>query len=116
MISKKLAISGALALALLVAAAPAASAGEDESIDFNGGYVLFLDEGEMLYAADQVKDGYGVRAYLLQYGTSVVDAVGVGTRNHKNLSIPEGSEVWLKGCLTRKGHNVRCTQWQSATA
>jgi hypothetical protein len=24
--------------------------------------------------------------------------------------------VWLKGCLTRKGHNVRCTQWQSATA
>jgi hypothetical protein len=113
---RRITITCALALTMLGLTTTAASAGEDESIDINGGYVLFLDEGEMLYAADQVRDGRGVRAYLLQIGTSVVTATGAGTRESKNLSIPEGSEVWLKACYTRKGRNTKCSGWQKAEA
>jgi hypothetical protein len=113
---RRLAAAAAVSLAALGLSAPAASAGEDESIDVNGGYVLFLDEDELLIAADQRRDGYGMRAYLLEVGTSSVTAVGAGERETKDLSIPEGSEVWLKACYTKKGKVVKCSNFQRAEA
>lgn len=112
------AIGAASLLTVALGAPPAAAAatGEDESIEVNGGYVLFLDEDEILVAADQRPDGYGMRAYLLEVGTSSVTAVGVGTRRSKDLSIREGSEVWLKACYTRKGKVVKCSNFQKAWA
>ena len=65
-IVRRLAVVGALALTVTGLNAAAASAGEDESINTNGGRVNFFDHGEVIQANDGLRDGLGVRAYLLQ--------------------------------------------------
>jgi hypothetical protein len=115
--TRRLATAGAVAAAIAACAAPSALAGSDESIDFKGGQVSFQDDGELLIAEDQLADGYGVRAYLLAVGTSTATARGKGDRAVKNLDIYEGAKVLLKGCLIdKRGRQVRCTQFQKATA
>ena len=115
-IKRRLAAAIAVAAATAASAAPPAAA-SDESIDFRGGQVSFQDDGELLIAKDQLKDGYGVRAYLVEVGTKRVTARGKGDRTVKNLDIYEGAKVLLKGCLIDKnGKQVRCTQFQTARA
>jgi hypothetical protein len=122
-ISRRLAITGALALALVGVSVPAASAGEDEKILVSGGEVEFDHRGEFLWAIDLRLDGYGVRAYVTWKD-------GVGGRHKapatdpdpdppgqlENLSIPEGTTVWLKVCYTRQSADARCSRQQRAEA
>lgn len=112
-----IAVTGVLALAVSGLSVPAASAGDSELIEVKGGYGLFADGGDLLRAVDQRRDGYGVRARLGFSGTSATaTAQGVGELQDNDLNVREGAKVWLQVCYTKKGVDVKCSQFQRGTA
>lgn len=115
------ALSIAAASTLSWVGAPAASASSDERIDVKYGYVKFEAAGEKLTAGDIWGDGYGVRARL-GWETSkgpktawVIDT-SAGYESTKDLSIREGTTVYLQLCYTRHGADVKCTRSKAAEA
>ena len=120
-IFRRLAAIGALALAVCGLSAAAASAGSNERIDVRYGYVTFDSEGERLAAGDLWPDGRGVRAKLTWFedGVKHIEAVtdgSEGLESSRNLSIPEGTTVFLQLCYTRDGVDDTCTKSQRAEA
>ncbi|HWK29987.1 MAG TPA: hypothetical protein VNS09_25685 [Solirubrobacter sp.] len=108
--AKKAAMTGALASLALGAGVPAASAAQDVRIDGKYGYVTFKAYGEIIEAADIYKDGYGVRAYLKwEGGSAQVTNAGKLYPVSKNLSIPEGTTVYLRMCYTNNGKAFKCS-------
>jgi hypothetical protein len=120
---RRLAIAGALALTLFAINVPAASAGEDETIETHRGAARFIHHGERLTAADNLRDGLGIRAYLhwqefgVYQSASVTDAGATGGWvKSKNLDIREGVTVQLTLCYTDNGEDVMCSYAQYAEA
>jgi hypothetical protein len=116
-IIRRTALTGALALTLFALSVPAAFAGENEKIKVKGGSVFFFHEGDLLVAYDRVPDNLGVRAYLLyaNRGVQVTDVAG-GPPVSDQLSIREGTTVYLVVCYTRQGKDVQCSGAQTAVA
>lgn len=115
--AKKAAVAGALAPLALGFAVPGASAAQNVRIDGKYGYVTFEAHGEMLSAADIYKDGYGVRAYLKWKGGSAqVTNAGKLYPVSKNLSIPEGTTVYLRMCYTNNGKAFKCSAPKAGVA
>jgi hypothetical protein len=115
--------AGMLLAALALAfSAPAAHAGSDQEIRTDRGQVAFDHHGEWLTACDENADGYGVRAYLRWSSTKSAqvtdyDSYGGATLcESKNLSIPEGTTVWLTMCYTDNRVDVKCSKSQRAVA
>jgi len=113
-----------LALALLVfgLSAPDALAGTNQAIQTEKGSVYFDHYGEYLTACDKKYDGQGVRAYLYWSSTKTgkvtdYDSYGGETLcEGVNLSIPEGTTVWLQMCYTDNKVDVKCSKTQRAEA
>ena len=112
----------ALAVTMFGLCVPAALAGQDEAIETDKGEVYFDHHGEWLTACDTWYDGRGVRAYLHWSSTesaSVTDTSSYGGATlceGTNLSIPEGTTVWLQMCYTNNLIDVRCSDSQRAEA
>ena len=99
--------------------APAASAATSESIATHRGSVAFHGDGEELWAIDQKRDGYGIRAFLSWKGhwASVSDRGARGVAELRDLSIPERTPVYLQMCyLGAGGKQVKCSRPQVAFA
>jgi hypothetical protein len=120
---RSFAVAGALALTALALAPPASA--DDETISTTGGSVVFQDHGEVISARDGYPDGLGVRANLLvnPYGetgglhTATDDNGFGGDWVDNDLSVREGTLVWLQLCYTNTiGNEVQCSRWQSARA
>jgi hypothetical protein len=119
--SRLVAVIGALGLVASGASAPVASAGSDERIDVKYGYARFDSHGETLAAGDIHKDGIGVRARLGWEDASGPHTVSVidtfeGYESSKDLSIPEGTTVYLQLCYVRGSQDLNCTRVQAAEA
>jgi hypothetical protein len=120
-VARRVAVTGALGLIASGASAPVASAGSDERIDVKYGYARFDSDGEKLAAGDIHKDGIGVRARLGwedengPHTVSVVDTFA-GYESSKNLSIAEGTTVYLQLCYVRGNEDLNCTRVQAAEA
>jgi hypothetical protein len=93
-------------------------AGQDERIEVAGGVASFSHHGEILKVHDLRKDGLGMRACLLEVGTSCVTDRGVGGGpKRKNLDIYEGAGVLLYLCyINHDGENTDCSSMQKAIA
>jgi hypothetical protein len=119
---KRFAVTGALALPLFGLGVTPALAGENEQISTEGGSVVFTHRGEILLAEDERRDGYGVGAFLTwndDFGghqAKVVDGHAGGRPARRNLSLPEGTTVWLEICYTKHGRGVKCSLTQRAEA
>jgi hypothetical protein len=120
-VARRAAVIGARELVASGASAPVASAGSDERIDVKYGYARFDSDGEKLAAGDIHKDGIGVRARLGwedengPHTVSVVDTFA-GYESSKNLSIAEGTTVYLQLCYVRGSEDLNCTRVQAAEA
>lgn len=114
----RIAVASALAFAVWCGlGTPAASAAQDARIDGRYGYVTFDAYGEVITAADIWVDGYGVRAYLQWDGRRAsVTAAGDLYPVSRNLSIREGTEVWLTMCYTDNGDAFKCSDPKRAEA
>jgi hypothetical protein len=118
-IVRRIAVTSALILSVFGLSASAASAGEVENIHTKGGSVGFNDKNEIVVAFDHLLDGYGVRAYLSWRGGKawVTDYGAYGDTASMNLSLREGTPVWLTMCyINKKGAKVKCSSPQRATA
>ena len=121
-VARRIAVICVLALTVLGLSVPAAFAGSDESIETDKGLVAFDHHGEWLWACDTWYDGRGVRAYLHWSSTEsakVTDTTSYGGASlceAINLSIPEGTTVWLQMCYTDNGVDVECSNSQRAEA
>jgi len=114
---RRIALTGALALTLFAVSVPAASAGENEEIAVKGGWVAFKHKDDLLLAHDGKSDNLGVRAHLVwgEHHAQVTDVAG-GPSAGQNLSIPEGTTVWLIVCYTFHGESAQCSGAQRAEA
>jgi hypothetical protein len=125
---RRIALTGALALALVGVGVPAASASQ-ERIRTNGGEVTFLNGGsgagddvESISAHDKRRDGYGVRAYLLWtderglHRASVTDPKSAGKGDAKDVSVLDGTAVLLSMCYIDEGRIKQCSRSQGAVA
>jgi hypothetical protein len=113
------ALSSALATPGAQADPPRAGerAGEDETISVKGGYAKFHHHGEIVEVSDEVLDGRGLRAYLVEVGTKQVsDYTADGDPERMNLDIYEGAGVLLKLCYTVDHQRDQCSQSQKAIA
>ncbi|HWK29986.1 MAG TPA: hypothetical protein VNS09_25680 [Solirubrobacter sp.] len=118
-------ITCALALGLLGLGAATAHAGQSQSIETERGSVRFEHYGEILTAyAGPYAGGRGIRAYLdwTDRGrkhavvTALQGAGGTGTAS-KNLSIREGTTVYLRMCYTNlQNEDTRCSKRQRGVA
>jgi hypothetical protein len=121
---RRLAALSALALTVFGVSVATASAGESERIVANGGTAKFLHEGEILYVSDNIKDGWNMQAELLNLTDYegdegswwLIDRGADGDPSEANLSIRDGSKLWLRLCYTRKGEDDECSRWQTAVA
>jgi hypothetical protein len=118
---RRVAVAGALALALTGLSAPTASAGSYERIDVRYGYVEFEPDGNRLTAGDIWPDDTGVRARLSWKEPDGVESASVtdgseGYASSENLDIEDGTTVLLHLCFTRNGADVNCTDGQQAEA
>ncbi|WP_030543138.1 hypothetical protein [Streptomyces albus] len=78
----------------------------------------FYDFREKLVVSDYKADGYGARAYLTwgSHRASVYAGGGRNSTDEKDLSIKEGTPVWLQLCTTKRGKNLRCTKTRKGYA
>jgi hypothetical protein len=119
---RRIAAAGTLALAGFALSVPAASAGESEAIETEGGSVVFSHQGERLEAYDERRDGYGVRARVVWnddfggHDTYVTDYSSNGGPARRNLSFREGQVLWLEMCYTKNRRSVKCSLTQRAEA
>jgi hypothetical protein len=78
------------------------------------GYAVFNPNGEHLYACDTRADGRSVTAHAYWNGADrarVTDGNGARAGcGHRNLSIAEGTQVWLALCV----QGIGCTSWSYA--
>jgi len=109
----------AVALTLLGVGATSASAGESERIVANGGTAKFSHKGEILYVSDNIGDAASMTAELLNLSGSgswwVRDSGADGDPSEVDISIREGSELWLRLCYTIDNED-HCSRWQTAVA
>ena len=123
---RRIAVTGALAVAVCGLAVPAASAGQSQEIATGGGSVVFEHRGERLLAYDERRDGYGVAAIVLWqddrtsrfHRKIAIDGRSGGGPARKNLKIPEGNKVSLVMCYTNNGvvDADKCSGTQHAEA
>jgi hypothetical protein len=125
---RRIALTGALVLTVFGLSVPAASAGESQEIDTDGGLVHFDvsdgigDSTQNLGVLDERRDGYGVRAYLHwtdrdgPHTASVTDPTSSGKGDAKGLSILSGTAVLLSMCYIDNGRIVQCSFSQPAEA
>jgi hypothetical protein len=123
--TKRLAALGASAAAVFALNAPVASAGQSQLIEGQYGSVTFDHYGEILTAyAGPYAGGRGVRAYLEwtdqgSHKTSVTALEGAGGtgKKSKNLSIREGTTVYLRMCYTNlQNEDYKCSKRQKGVA
>ncbi len=124
-ILRRLAVFGAAAMTFLALSVPVASAGESQMIEGERGFVSFDDYGEVLTAfAGPYAGGRGVRAYLEWTDdgeknarvTALQGAGGTG-KETKNLTIREGTTVYLRMCYTDlSDEDYKCSKRQRAVA
>ena len=117
-ILRRIAGAGALILTVLGASASAASAGTPQQIRTHGGHAVFDDLGELLVVEDVRADGLSVMANLTwRDGTATVrDSGPAGNGTTRNLSICEGTTVWLIMCYEVGGVTVKCSGSQRGVA
>jgi hypothetical protein len=126
-LARRVAVGGALALALFAVGAPTASAGQSQNIDTRGGFVSFNHVDEFLYVDDERGEGYSVVAELkLRNGAipiaRVTDGDGAnGNPNSDDLSLREGTDLSLRMCYedrlpTGAAIVISCSRWQNAEA
>jgi hypothetical protein len=107
------------AVSLLGLSAPAASAGSPEEIRTTGAWAKFDDLGEILMVGDIAEDRRGARAYLRWAGGNSASVYVGGYAeplDRADLSIPEGTNVTLTVCHTKRGVDVECSDFQWAEA
>jgi len=118
-IIRRIAAISALAVTAFGLSVATASAGEPQQIRTNGGTVVFDDLGELVVAKDKRADGLSVMANLAwgKASATVVDDSGAsGAGETGNLSIPEGTTVWLIMCYEVDGITVKCSDSQRGVA
>jgi hypothetical protein len=125
-ILRRLVVIGALALTAFGLSVPAASAGESQEIDTDGGRVSFdasptsSSAPDSLGVLDERRDGYAVRAYLQWadrdgvHTASVTDPSSSGKGDARELSILGGIPVLLSMCYIDDGRIVQCSDSQPA--
>jgi hypothetical protein len=114
----------ALAIAAFGLTAPAASAGENESIKTKGGLVTFKHKDEQIEAWDNRPDHLGVQATLAWTDAAgdnhtkwVIDTTGADELGKfKDLSIRDGTRVALTMCYVDDTGPTDCSRPQSAVA
>jgi hypothetical protein len=113
------AVALAASAAVFGLSAPAASAGEPQQIHTDGGSVVFDDLDELVVAKDERADGLSVMANLTWADgsvTAVDDSGANGSGETKDVSIREGTEVWLIMCYEVDGLIVNCSGSQRGMA
>jgi hypothetical protein len=117
-IVRRLAVIAALTLTVLGLGVPAASAGEPQQIRTHGGHAVFDDLGELLVVTDTRRDGLSVMANLTWADGSITatDSGPGGSGETKNVSIREGTVVWLIMCYEVNGVTVKCSHSQRGVA
>jgi len=115
---RRLAVISALTLAVFGLSASAASAGEPQQIRTHGGHAVFDDLGELLVVNDRRADGLSVMANLTwnNQTVTVTDSGPAGGGTTRNLSIREGTTVWLIMCYEVGGVTVKCSRSQRGVA
>lgn len=85
--------------------------GTTASIRTQRGAVYFYHWGDKLRVSDYLKDGYGVRGYLIANGKkySVYTGAGKDTSHEKTINLPEGTPVYVQLCYTKKAADVKCS-------
>jgi hypothetical protein len=107
------------AVSLFGLGVPAASAGSSEDIRTTGAWAKFDDLGEILMVGDIAEDGRGARAYLRWAGGNSASVYVGGYAeplDRADLSIPEGTNVTLTVCHTKRRVDVECSDFQWAEA
>jgi hypothetical protein len=107
------------AVSLFGLGASTASAGSPEEIRTTGAWAKFDDLGERLMVGDIAKDGKGARAYLHWAGGNSASVYVGGYAeplDTRDLSIPEGTNVTLTVCHTKRRVDVDCSDFQWAEA
>ncbi|MBQ0985260.1 hypothetical protein KBZ10_12155 [Streptomyces sp. F63] len=97
---------------------PQAARGRTVSFRTPRAGAYFYHFREKLVVSDYKADGYGARAYLT-WGSRRASVYAGGGRNstdEKDLSIREGTPVWLQLCTTKRGKNLRCTKTRKGYA
>ena len=121
--ARVLAAIAALVLTVFGVAAPAASAGESETITTKRGGVAFLHKGERLRALDTRKDGLSIRAYLRTRDGSTFRVTDWRTdgrflipaeRSLDAVLIEENKLVSLWMCYVKFGVDVKCSKAKTA--
>lgn len=131
-ITRRIAITSALALTALGLSGPAAFAEENEEITVKGGSTQFENNEasqtwrELLWVEDTKYDGRSLRAYLTYYDgsgnrlTQSVNAPNFANPDDRvqylDLQIPEGRAVKLKLCYFNNGHRTQCSRPQRGYA
>jgi hypothetical protein len=121
-IPRRIGLLTALAVAALGVSAPAASAGESESIETRRGAVTFNHLSERITAEDKLADGLGIRAYVhwtaftVDSEEFVTNRRGAKTVVDRDIAVHEGIKVWLTMCYTQNGEDIACSYAQRAEA
>jgi hypothetical protein len=121
-IPRRIGLLAALAVAALGASAPAAPAGESESIETRRGAVTFDHLVERVTAEDKLRDGLGIRAYVhwTAFGVDserfVTNLRGADTVVDGYVAVRERIKVWLTMCYTQNGEDIACSYAQRAEA
>ena len=112
-------------MTLFALSVPVASAGESEMIEGERGFVSFDHYGEVLTAfAGPYAGGRGVRAYLewtdegeKKARVTALQGTGGTGKETKNLTIREGTTVYLRMCYTNlSNEDYKCSKRQRAVA
>ena len=124
---RRIALAGAVAVAVSGLGVPAASAGQSQEIATGGGSVVFKHRGERVLAYDERRDGWGVTAYVHWtdrrtgrfHREDAFDGRSGGGHARRNLKIPEGTKVDLTMCYEKRGRDGElgdCSDTQHAEA
>lgn len=120
---RALALASTAALTLTATTVAQAHADEGEGgkpqrISTARGMAHFYNIGETIEARDFAKDGYGIRAHLFWAGGNhaSVWAGGKGEVKTKDISVPEGTTVYLQLCYTDGGKDFQCSKTQKGRA
>jgi len=117
-LARRLAAITALTLTVFGLSVSAASAGVPQQIRTHGGHAVFDDLGELLVVKDKRADGLSVMANLTwsNQTVTVTDSGPGGGGQTRNLSIREGTTVWLVMCYHVGGTIVKCSRVQRGVA
>jgi hypothetical protein len=104
----------------LVAGAPQAAAGTDESIVTERGSVSWFHDGDKVLACDANEDGLSIEAnYRLAGDTGtgrVLHAAGAGKCESATWDKNEGDTVEIRMCYRDDFVITECSDWQRAEA